>query len=251
MQRIGRVDRRMNQDIERRIVADHPEQKEIRGKVAYWNFLPPDELELLLKLYSRVSGKVMAISKVFGIEGRKLLKPTDDFEALKDFTHQYEGTATPLERMNLEYQELLKKYPDLAGRLEALPGRLFSGKAHPKEGARAVFFCYAMPAPAKPVNNMQTGDNLLWTQEAGDTKWYLYDLTKENAKDAERILDDPTKIVAFVRCTPETPRQQAIAKETLADIRARIEKHIKNSYLKAVQAPVGVKPVLKCWMELS
>ena len=38
---------------------------------------------------------------------------------------------------------------------------------------------------------------------------------------------------------------------TLADIRAKIEKHIKNTYLKAAQAPVGVKPVLKAWMELS
>ena len=31
---IGRVDRRMNPEIETRFVADHPEVKEIRGKVA-------------------------------------------------------------------------------------------------------------------------------------------------------------------------------------------------------------------------
>lgn len=30
-----------------------------------------------------------------------------------------------------------------------------------------------------------------------------------------------------------------------------IEKHIKNSYFKKVQAPVGVKANLKAWMELS
>ena len=41
MQRIGRVDRRMDPDIEARMIADHPEVKQIRGKVAYWNFLPP------------------------------------------------------------------------------------------------------------------------------------------------------------------------------------------------------------------
>ena len=35
------------------------------------------------------------------------------------------------------------------------------------------------------------------------------------------------------------------------EIRQRIEKHIKNTYLKQVQAPVGVKPVLKAWMELN
>lgn len=30
-----------------------------------------------------------------------------------------------------------------------------------------------------------------------------------------------------------------------------VEKHIKNTYFKKVQAPVGVKAALKAWMELS
>ena len=34
--------------------------------------------------------------------------------------------------MNLEYQKLLQEYPGLAKALDALPGRLFSGKEHPK-----------------------------------------------------------------------------------------------------------------------
>ena len=38
---------------------------------------------------------------------------------------------------------------------------------------------------------------------------------------------------------------------TLADIRAKIEKHLKNTRLKQLQAPVGVKPMLKAWMELN
>ena len=37
----------------------------------------------------------------------------------------------------------------------------------------------------------------------------------------------------------------------LAEIRGKIEKHIKNSYMKQVQAPLGVEAALKCWMELS
>ena len=37
----------------------------------------------------------------------------------------------------------------------------------------------------------------------------------------------------------------------LREIRLAVEKHIKNTYLKKVQAPVGVKPTLKCWMELN
>jgi superfamily II DNA/RNA helicase len=86
MQRIGRVDRRMDLRVEARIEKDHPDQKPIRGKVAFWNFLPPDELDQLLRLYGRIAHKVLRISKAFGIEGKKLLRPEDDFEALKDFT---------------------------------------------------------------------------------------------------------------------------------------------------------------------
>src|SRR6202035_5440641 len=80
MQRIGRVDRRLNPEVEKRILSDHSDQKEIRGTVAYWNFLPPDELDELLRLYKKVSHKTLRISKTFGIEGKKLLTPKDDFE---------------------------------------------------------------------------------------------------------------------------------------------------------------------------
>ena len=38
MQRIGRVDRRMNPEIEKRILAAQPEEKELRGKMWFWNF---------------------------------------------------------------------------------------------------------------------------------------------------------------------------------------------------------------------
>src|SRR5207253_3223756 len=90
MQRIGRVDRRMDPDIEAAITADHPDQAALRGEVAYWNFLPPAELDELLRLYQTVSRKTLKISKTFGIEGRKLLRPEDDYDALKDFTEAYE-----------------------------------------------------------------------------------------------------------------------------------------------------------------
>ena len=103
MQRIGRVDRRMSPDVESRLKADHPELARDRGTVAYWNFLPPDELNKLLSLYTRVTQKILLISKTMGIEGKKLLTPEDDFEALKEFT-AYEGTTSAVEEMHLEYQ---------------------------------------------------------------------------------------------------------------------------------------------------
>jgi superfamily II DNA or RNA helicase len=245
MQRIGRVDRRLNPETESRLLADHPEQKGIRGTVAYWNFLPPDDLDLLLKLYRKVSHKALRISRAFGIEGKKLLRPEDDFAALKDFNHSYEGTTTRLEEMHLEYQALLQQYPGIEKQLNELPGKVFSGKAHPKAGSRAVFFCYALPAPPAGAKDKEKPAAEDWTEEAGQTRWYLYDLLRD--KPAE----DPAQILEFIRCAPDTPRRQALEGQALSDIRAKLERYIKNTYLRQVVAPVGVKPRLKAWMELS
>ena len=68
---------------------------------------------------------------------------------------------------------------------------------------------------------------------------------------SSEITDDPTQIVKLIRSAPETPRKHDMPQQTLSEIRIKIEKHIKNTYLKQVQAPIGVKPRLKAWMELS
>ena len=57
--------------------------------------------------------------------------------------------------------------------------------------------------------------------------------------------------VAIEAALPDTPRKCTAEEKTLVDLRAKVEKHIKNTYLKRVDAPVGVKPKLKCWMELN
>lgn len=226
MQRIGRVDRRLNRDTEAQLVGDHPDQKSIRATVAYWNFLPPDELDTLLALYSRVSHKTLRISRTFGIEGKQLLRPDDDFEALKEFNHSYEGTKSVTEEMHLEYQKLIQDHPDLAQRLDALPGRVFSGKAHPAEGSKGVFFCYALPAPGTATEGSTSADAAAWSEEKGFTQWYLYDLA------SERVEEEPEVIIRNLRSKPETPRQHIMTSETLTDIRKKVEKHIKNSYLR-------------------
>ena len=118
-----------------------------------------------------------------------------------------------------------------------MPGAIFSGRKRPAKGARGVFFCYALPALDKEAGE--------FTEEAGTTRWYLYDL------DRDAILEEPGEIVASIRSKPETPRKCTTEEKTLVEIRAKVEKHIKNTYLKRVDAPVGVKPALKCWMELN
>ena len=246
MQRIGRVDRRLNPDTEARIIADHPDQKELRGTTAYWNFLPPDELEILLGLYRRVAHKTLRISKTLGIEGGKLLTEDDDYQDLKNFTDLCEGTISPLEALDLELQKLLRDHPDLEARLNDFPHRVFSGREHPTAGSKAVFFCYARPVR---VDEPSSGDGSQaessWSTSPGDIQWYLYSLP-----DGE-ILEDPAAIAEFIRSTSDTPRTCTMERDDLVAIRKKMDTHVKNTYLKKVQAPAGIKPVLKCWMELN
>ena len=141
--------------------------------------LPPDELENLLNIYKRVAHKTLRISKVFGIEGKKLLRPEDNFEALKEFNETYEGSTTALEELHLEFRQLLKDHPELKNNTNGFPSRVFSGKEHPKKGSRAVFFCYALPAPGAKNKEGSIEDASLWTEEAGFTKWFLFDFATE------------------------------------------------------------------------
>jgi superfamily II DNA or RNA helicase len=243
MQRIGRVDRRMNPAIEARIIADHPDQKDLRGTVAYWNFLPPDDLDELLRLYGKVAHKTLRISKTLGIEGKQLLREDDDYEDLRNFSEQYEGQRSPDENLHLEWQDLLNANTGLDEKVSAFPNGIFSGKQNLKPGTRQVFFCYARPAHDKPASDASGED--VWTVEAGDVQWYLYDVASGD------IREDAPMIVGSIRSTPETPRVTQMEEAKLSDIRIAVEKHIAKSFLRKVQAPLGVKPVLKAWMELN
>lgn len=237
MQRIGRVDRRLDPEVEALLVRDHPEVATSRGTVKFWNFLPPSELNKLLTLFQTVTRKTLLISKTLGIEGKKLLTPEDDYDALRDFNHDYEGTKTAIEDMHLEYQALLQDDPELGARLTDLPISVFSGRERPQKGVRGVFFCYRLPAL-----DAQAGQ---FTDAAGTARWYFYDI------DSSAILEDPSEIVTTIRSQPTTPRVCVLSHAALVEIREKVRRHIKNTYLKRVDAPIGVTPTLMTWMEVS
>lgn len=237
MQRIGRVDRRMDPKVEARLIEDHPDVESDRGKVAFWNFLPPNELNTLLSLYSTVTRKTLLISETMGIEGRKLLTPEDEYTALREFNAGYEGERSLLESLQLELQELLKNIPDLKERLDSFPSSIFSGRAVPKKGATGVFFCYRLPTWDVDLEDFST--------ENGPCKWFLYEM------DNGGILQEISEIISSIRCSIDEPRRCLNEQETLIEIRDKVWKHIKNSYLKKVEAPVGVKPKLLAWMEIN
>ena len=106
-----------------------------------------------------------------------------------------------------------------------------------------MFFCFSRPAYYADASSKEGTD--VWTAYAGDTKWYLYDL------ESEKILDDAAKIIEFVQCEPDTSRRVRLDSDLLSEVLKSVEKHIAKTYLRKVQAPVGVKPSLKAWMELN
>ncbi len=262
MQRIGRVDRRLNPEMEEMI--DRPDN--LKGKVYFWNFLPPKEMEELLHLKQKLDGKIMRINKTLGIEGA-LLSPDDPDMAMKLFNEKYEGKESVEELMHLEKQRIESESPEIWQSLEKLPKRLFSGKNAgagfgPIVNRRGeeidrlepnlkpgLFVCYRMP----PIVG-KTAENLMeYTQEKydpekhpqGEVKWYFRDA---ETKKISEVLEETW---TAVRCAKDTERivEQGVTK--LAPARKAIEKHIKNTYLKDIQAPIGAKPKLIAWMEIN
>ena len=84
-----------------------------------------------------------------------------------------------------------------------------------------------------------------WSDRAGFTVWLCCDV------DGRRVLTEPGAIANLIRSEPDTPRRCALARATLAELRKQVEKQVIADYLRPLQAPVGVTPILKCWMELN
>ena len=166
------------------------------------------------------------------------MTPEDDYDALKEFNHVYEGARTAIEEMHLEYQDLLQADPELEWRLQLLPGAVFSGRKRSPQGMLGVFLllCSTSSRRGKPVTLPK-----MQGLRAG---------TSTNFDRAE-VLEEPGDIAESIRSKPETPRKCFAEEKTLIKVRSIVEKYIKNTYLKRVDAPVGVKPSLKCWMELD
>jgi hypothetical protein len=234
MQRIGRVDRRRSKTIEDALLSDHPDISIDRGNVYYWNFLPPIELEQLLSLYSIVSKKALRISKTFGIEGKQLLTPEDDYEALRDFNSAYEGAETKDEEMALEYQKLIIQNPNYLEQVKMLPQKMFSGRL--ARTIKGIFFCYELPA--------KRADGT-WTSGDGFYKWYLFD------SNSNEIIEHTHEIWQEVRSTPEDQRKVEITVEDFAQTRKIVEAYLNKVYLRSIQAPIGIKPRLVTWMQLN
>jgi len=85
----------------------------------------------------------------------------------------------------------------------------------------------------------------LWSEEAGTTGWFLYDLA------SERVVDAPEEIIDLIRSTPEMARKHDIADATLSEIRGRVENRSRMGISRRSRRQWGYDPALRAWLELS
>ena len=241
MQRIGRVDRRMNPDIEAAIVAENP--KLTRGTIQIRNFLPPDDLERLLKLHQRVEAKVLMISKTLGIPGGRLLSAEDmldDVKVMQAFKDEYEGSLSPLEVLRLRFQEMLADDAELASRLASLPVGISTAKTGRPTG---VFACVAYPTlDRKEGDDGEPTEQ--WTMNRPHVEWHM---RTPQGTDLQHLSD----IDAAVRSDPATPRQSFTDPTQVRDTLRSMQTERLKDYRKQRQLPLDApRPRTVCWMEV-
>ena len=218
MQRVGRVDRRL--DMTKPVHHD---------KVYIYNFLPPKELEELLKLLKRVSGKILRINRTLGIEA-PILTPDDPNAAMKLFNEQYEQKESVVEALELELQRIGLEQPELFASLPTLPLRLFSGKRVSGNGLRGLFAAYRFPPPTE--------------DSVGELRWYF------SPEGDDLVLEGVDAVAGLIRCDFDTPRATIATAEELKTARKGIELQKVARHLRDMQAGQGAKATLICWMEV-
>lgn len=239
MQRIGRVDRRMDVDIEKQLMKSDPATKASRGRILIRNFLPPEDLETLLKLYSRIQSKVLLISKTMGIPGGKLISENDvldDVKVMQEFAHERMGDLSPVEELRLKYQELIAADDGLEERVRRLPEGISVAKA----GApTALFICRRLPTLSRDDDGTE---GITWTMEPGRIEWALLD----DEGSIVRSLQSVDAAIASDPTTAPTTRSDEVVPR-LRDL----ERDETKRYRKEVQLPLDAPtPKTICWMEV-
>lgn len=219
MQRIGRVDRRM--DTSKQVAHD---------EVWVFNFLPPDDLDDLLKLHQRLAHKLNIITMILGMESQ-VLTPDDYVRTLDIWLEHGEGELTAYDRLRLRAAELARDHRAEWEATESFPLRIYSGKAGEPRG---MFLCYRLAVPR---------------EGAGETdlrvKWYYYDIERD------ALIEDMEAMHGIIESSPATPRLTVIEKEERTKLRLQADAKGVTLDTYKMQLVTGSKRELLCWMEVN
>ena len=240
MQRIGRIDRRLNEETEKEIIKDNPNLKASRGNINIRNFLPTEELRRLISLHERVEQRVNLISKTLGIPGGKLLNENDmldDVKVFNAFLKEYEGDESPLELLRLEYLDLCQKDPGLEDRLSMVPHGAFSAK---KGTPLGIFVC-----SIEPIRVLKPDGSAEWTLDGGSPRW---ELVLANGDLTTNVM----QISSSIRCEAKEPTMAIADRAAIALSLRSIREKRYTELLKDLQLPLNApKPLTICWMQVQ
>jgi hypothetical protein len=230
MQRIGRVDRRLDLETEKLLGREN----ENPLKVYVYNFLPPGELSDLLGLLKRINGKILRISTALGIEAPIGL-PDEPKALMRNFNEKYDGHKSVEEELRLEMKQIEDDYPDLYAKLRTMNRRVFTGKQ--REGTGWGLFCaYRFPPKEARIDEVEGN---------GELRWYFWDAS------TGKVVEGIENVHRFIGCAHETPRYAIQAWDARKIARKKIEKHIRDTYLVALDPGPDYRYQLVCWMEVS
>ncbi len=240
MQRIGRVDRRMNPKIEKQLVKEQPSSKKTRGHIQIRNFLPPSDIDELLKLYDRVHKKTLMISHTLGIPGGRLFDEKDmydDVRVFQAFKDEYEGDVAVGEQLRLQWLQMERDNPDLAELVARLPDGISTAKTGKPNG---IFICRRTPVLTKTHDE---GDGYEWSIEPGDIEWALQ--TADGVEYALNLLD------GAIASVPGTPTVSFSSRSKLRTELRKFEAAEQTRLVKQTQMPLDAPAARTiCWMEV-
>jgi hypothetical protein len=240
MQRIGRVDRRMNPEIEAELVKHFPKRKASRGHIQIRNFLPPKDIEDLIELHSRVHGKTLMISKTLGIPGGKLIDESDlydDVKVFQAFKDEYAGDIAPIEQLRLKWLEMTTTDPSLEAFVDRLPDGISVAKSGDPTG---LFVCRRIPVLTKASEDADSE----WSLEPGRVEWSL-----QGVGGVQRgLLGIDHAIEAALKDKPMNFSERA-------SLRARLRGFERGETMqlrKEIQLPLDApSPETICWIEVQ
>jgi hypothetical protein len=125
--------------------------------------------------------------------------------------------------------------PGYENTVKTLPGKIFSGKNAVSD--KGVFFCYELPSKCPDGSWTSLGE--------GFYKWYFFN------PETEEINEQAYDIWPLIKSEKDTPRVLTIAENDFSVMRKAVDAYINKTYMRAIQAPIGIKPRLTAWMQLG
>ncbi len=227
IQRIGRVDRRLNPDIS---PEDH--------SFDIVNVLPPKEINDIIELIGTIENRTLLISQALGLDV-SFFKSSDPAGNLKEFNSTYDGEISSADQALNAYASLSVDPPDEKAKriLEALPPGAFGVWSNaPVDGLFALF-------TMEPKSTATQSDLDRFSGVIGRPVLILERQGKPTTSDAGEILTLLSKTEAGVHSGFPSDESNLTA-------RLKSMKNNVRGQFAEIGLPSTILPSLVCWLEL-